>query len=165
MGKQIKFTVYARPEPQGSARGFVYQGQFDKRPRAIITTSNKKLKPYRQELTNTAKGVVEEAGVDVGQTWAMKHVPVSITLDFYLERPASIPKKRVYIVVKPDIDKLVRSTLDALTGTVFLDDAQVVELSVRKHYGVPERAEISASILEGNLIERPVEDGLFIFEN
>lgn len=146
MGKQIKFTVYARPEPQGSARGFVYQGQFDKRPRAIITTSNKKLKPYRQELSHTVMAALQEAGI--APPMAGKHVPVSVVLDFYLERPASIPKKRTYIVVKPDIDKLVRSTLDALTGNAFLDDAQVVELSVRKHYGVPERADIVASILE-----------------
>ncbi len=162
MGTQIKFTVYARPEPQGSARGFVYQGVFDKRPRAIITTSNKKLKPYRQELTHTVQAAMQEAGVKAPM--AEKHVPVSVVLDFYLERPQSIPKKRQFIVVKPDLDKLVRSTLDALTGNLFLDDAQVVELSVRKHYGVPERAEVSATIVEGAPVERPTTDGLFRFE-
>lgn len=162
MGTQIKFTVYARPEPQGSVRGFVHQGVFDKKPRAIITTNNKKLKPYRQELSHTVIAAMLEAGVT--PPMAGKHVPVSVVLDFYLERPPSIPKKRTFIVVKPDIDKLARSTLDALTGNLFLDDAQVVELSVRKHYGVPERAEVSMTILEGQAVERPAADGLFIFE-
>jgi Holliday junction resolvase RusA-like endonuclease len=136
----------------------VYQGQFDKRPRAIITTDNKKLKPYRQELTHTVMAALHNAGVVAPM--AEKHVPVSVVLDFYLERPASIPKKRTFIVVKPDLDKLVRSTLDALTGTVFLDDAQVVELNVRKHYGVPERAEVLATILDPEPAAKPKE-GLF----
>ena len=162
MGKQIKFTVYARPEPQGSVRGFVYQGQFDKKPRAIITTNNKKLKPYRQELSHTVMAAMQEA--EVVAPMAGKHIPVSVVLDFYLERPPSIPKKRQFMVVKPDIDKICRATLDAMTGNIFLDDAQVVELSIRKHYGVPERAEVSATILEGAPVERPATDGLFIFE-
>lgn len=144
---QIKFTVYARPEPQGSAKGFVFQGKFGAKPRAIITTSNSKLKPYRQELTHTAMAAIKDGGHPTPM--AAKHVPVSIVLDFFLERPASIPKKRTHLVVKPDIDKLVRANLDALTGVIYADDAQVVELSVRKHYGTPERAEISATVLEG----------------
>jgi Holliday junction resolvase RusA-like endonuclease len=145
--KQIKFTVYARPEPQGSAKGFVLPGKFGAKPRAIITTANPKLKPYRQELTHTAQAALAEAGVTAPM--AGKHVPVSVVFDFYLSRPESIPKKRTHLVVKPDADKLTRSTLDAMTGILFADDAQVVELSVRKHYGSPERADISVSILEG----------------
>lgn len=158
MGKQIRFTVYARPEPQGSVRGFVYQGQFDKKPRAIITTNNKKLKPYRQELTHTVMAALQEA--EIVSPMAGKHIPVGVVLDFYLERPASIPKKRTCVVVKPDLDKLVRSSLDALTGTAFLDDAQVVRLVARKHYGVPERAEISVIVLEDEPA-KPQGDGLF----
>lgn len=138
--KQVNFVVYARPEPQGSARGFVVNG------RAIITTANKKLKPYRQELTNTARTELENLNLE--RPMAAKHVPVSIILDLYFERPASIPKKRTRIVVKPDLDKICRSTLDSLTGILFADDAQVVEISARKHYGTPERAEISMTILD-----------------
>ena len=38
------------------------------------------------------------------------------------------------IVKKNDLDKLVRSTLDALTGIAFKDDCQVTNLSATKRY-------------------------------
>lgn len=154
---RIKFTVYARPEPQGSTKGFLLKGKWGNKDRVILTSANKKLKPYRQELTNTALVALSDSGVQ--RPMATKHVPVSIALDFYFERPASIPKKRTHISVKPDIDKICRSTIDALTGIIYHDDAQIVEVSARKHYGLPERAEISATVVDAALIQK--ENSLF----
>ena len=51
---------------------------------------------------------------------------------------ASAPR---HMAVMPDIDKLARCALDALTGIVFEDDAQVTELRLRKGFGEPERLE------------------------
>ena len=47
---------------------------------------------------------------------------------------ASAPKrKRTYPCRKPDIDKLARSTLDAIVTTgVIVDDSRVIDLHVRK---------------------------------
>ena len=146
---QIKFVVYAKPQPQGSMKGFVLPGKWGAKPRAILTSANPKMKPYRQELTLTAMSAVAEAGFEC--PLAPKHVPISLVIDFYLERPKSIPKRRSQIVVKPDLDKLIRSTTDAMTGILYQDDAQIIEFSVRKHYGVPERAEISACVIEDTL--------------
>lgn len=72
--------------------------------------------------------------------------PVQVSLKFWLQRPKShfdahgllrptaprIPESR------PDIDKLVRAVLDALTGVVFADDSQVVRLIAEKWYAMPE---------------------------
>jgi len=66
---------------------------------------------------------------------------VSLTVDFYFDRPKA-QKKAIYKTTKPDVDKLVRSIADALTGIVFGDDAQVVQMTCRKAYGSPARAEI-----------------------
>jgi crossover junction endodeoxyribonuclease RusA len=148
--RQITFTVYARPEPQGSMRGFNIGG------RVILTSNNKKMKPYRQELTHTAQ--VELGRLGVTMPVAGKHIPVSLVFDFFLARPPSVPKKRKEIVVKPDIDKLIRASVDALTGILYLDDAQVIEVSARKHYGVPERVNISMTVLEGNKPELTAVD-------
>lgn len=142
---QIHFTAYSRPEPMGSMKGFVLPGKGGAKPRAILTSNNPKMKPYRQELTHTAMVAVAQKGLF--SPIAEKHVPVSIVVDFYFARPASIPKKRVEIVVKPDMDKLCRATFDALTGILYADDAQIVDLSARKHYGTPERVEISMTVL------------------
>lgn len=144
--KSIQFIVYARPEPQGSSRGFVLPGKNGRKPRAIITSANPKLKPYRQELTNTALATMAERGIE--KPFAAKHVPVRIDMVFYLEKPQSVPKKRTHLVVKPDADKLARATTDSLTGLLYFDDAQIVGLSAFKRYGTPERVEIFVQILE-----------------
>lgn len=58
--------------------------------------------------------------------------PVRVELVFYFTRPKSV--KRDYPSVKPDIDKLCRTVLDAATGRLFKDDSQVVILNARKEY-------------------------------
>jgi Holliday junction resolvase RusA-like endonuclease len=52
---------------------------------------------------------------------------------FYLKKP----KRAITLpTVKPDIDKLCRAILDALTdsGAIFDDDSQVVQLVASKNY-------------------------------
>lgn len=104
-----------------------------------ITSDNKKLKPWRQELAASAMQIAEGHALPVfGDS-----IPVEITLNFYFSRPKSATeKKRPAMTVKPDADKLVRSVLDSLKGILIHDDAQVIEIHVRKHYGGPERCEI-----------------------
>ena len=66
-----------------------------------------------------------------------------MSLAFYFSRPKSVSyKKRPDHTVKPDIDKLIRAVLDALTGIFYADDAQVDELYVTKMYGDPPRVEV-----------------------
>ena len=141
MSESVQFVCYCHPEPQGSARGFAFQRANGKLG-VSITSDNKKLKPFRQSVTLEAIDAV--AGI---RPYFAKHVPVSMEIDCYFNRPPSAPKKRKFPVVKPDGDKLARSVFDACTGVVFVDDAQVVEHRVRKFYGSPERVEVRASLL------------------
>jgi len=61
--------------------------------------------------------------------------------------PPKKPSHPVYKAQKPDVDKLVRSILDSLTGVVYTDDSQVVIVTAYKKYGAPERVEIVAESL------------------
>ena len=72
--------------------------------------------------------------------------PLAVVLEFALQRPVShlCPRggalrrgKPILPQGKPDIDKLARSTLDALAGIVFGDDSQVVSLAATKRYTAP----------------------------
>ena len=64
--------------------------------------------------------------------------PVGIVLDFGIPKPKSAPKtRRVWPDKRPDLDKLSRSVLDALTYVIFADDSQVVHLRATKDYGAP----------------------------
>lgn len=68
--------------------------------------------------------------------------PLAATLTFYLPRPKSVPKKRLYPETKPDWDNLGKAVTDALEGLVFENDSRLVRVTVIKAYGDPPRAEI-----------------------
>jgi Holliday junction resolvase RusA-like endonuclease len=107
--------------------------------RPVLTSTNKQLKSFRQEVASAALLTVQ------GQGQVMpfgKHVPVIMRVWFYLAKPESCPKKRALPVVKPDLSKLVRAAEDALTGIIYHDDAQIVQIEAYKFYELPERVEI-----------------------
>jgi Holliday junction resolvase RusA-like endonuclease len=67
-------------------------------------------------------------------------VPVVMSLTFGIQKPVSAPKKKRTWPARArsgDVDKLARSVLDAITGVLVCDDAQIVGLSVTKRYGRP----------------------------
>ena len=76
--------------------------------------------------------------------------PVAVDLTFRLPRPKTItPAKRPLPHVKPDIDKLARTVLDALTDSgVWGDDAQVVELGLSKAYADHAPAGVTITLTE-----------------
>jgi Holliday junction resolvase RusA-like endonuclease len=136
----IDFTAYCTPQPQGSSRAFVIGGK------ARITSANAKLKPFRQAVTSEAIECAYAEGHAVDERGAFfgKHVPVRLVLEFTFRKPPSLSKKRVHQVVKPDLDKIVRATGDALTGVIYHDDSQVVEIVARKRYGAVESVRVVA---------------------
>ena len=58
---------------------------------------------------------------------------------------------------KPDIDKLVRLVLDALTGIAYVDDSQVVLLYAEKSYVHP--AVAGCSITIASMESAPAQKG------
>jgi len=131
----IQFTAYVKPEPQGSAKAFVIAGK------ARVTSDNRKLKPYRSEVTGCAIQACEQR--NIAMPYAGQHQPVGVRLVFSFRRPESLPRKHTLPARKPDIDKLVRATLDALTGVLFYDDGQVVQVSAVKQYAAIESVDIT----------------------
>jgi Holliday junction resolvase RusA-like endonuclease len=74
--------------------------------------------------------------------------PVSVSLLFVVSRPkshfgtgrnAKTVKASAPAFPHQDIDNFVKGALDALTGCVYADDRQVIELQARKVYGSPGR--------------------------
>jgi len=125
----LEFSVHGVPIPQGSTRAFIPKGWT----RPIITAANSKTKPWRQEIAGVVLTEMERRGfARLG-----REIPVKVSAGFTFARPQGLPKRIISKTTKPDLDKLVRSLLDAMTGLVFEDDSQVVEMHVRKHFGVP----------------------------
>lgn len=79
--------------------------------------------------------------------------PLAVEFVFYRARPKGHfrtgrlahqlrPFAAPYPATRPDALKLARGVEDALQGVIYRDDAQIVEETLRKEYGTPERAEI-----------------------
>lgn len=135
----LSIDVVGTPAPQGSKRGF-YNKNLN---RVQMVESSKKVAPWRQDVVAAALNTAAETG------WEAPTGPVSITIHFRLPRPryhygsgknANTLRGNApaYVDKKPDLDKLVRSTLDALTSSgVIRDDAQVAILALVKKYAAP----------------------------
>lgn len=106
----------------------------------LIEMADARLRSWRQDVASAAS-----EAMDNERPW---QGPVMVVLNFFLPRPKAHygtgrnaetlkPSAPAYPSTHPDIDKLTRSVLDALTGIVFHDDRQVVMLQVGKFYGQP----------------------------
>ena len=124
-----QIIVKAKPVTQGSVHAITVNGKA-----RVIHNKSKELYAQReliQALYHDAGGIKHTGGVE-------------IELVFTFVRPKSVSaKKRPHVIVKPDIDKLERAVLDALTHHAYDDDAQVVKLSALKTYGDEEGIEIN----------------------
>ena len=154
----LEIVAFCQPEPQGSMKAFMPKGA--KFP--IVTSDNKNLKSFRQEVSKAALLARSKFGFnDIIYT---KHEPVYVAFKFFFQRPPSIPKKRILHVVRPDLSKLIRAAEDSLTGIIYLDDSQIVGESATKAYGDPERVEIKVFNLGSSIEELAKMDALFIPE-
>jgi Holliday junction resolvase RusA-like endonuclease len=125
----ISIAVAGTPASQGSKNP--WGGEADT-----------KLRPWRAAVAFEAKTAMNGRAPIVG--------PVSVDVVFVFSRPkAHYRTGRLAHLLrddapywhdkKPDADKLARAVGDALSGIVFRDDAQIVEWSVRKIYGITPR--------------------------
>jgi Holliday junction resolvase RusA-like endonuclease len=75
---------------------------------------------------------------------------LEVAVQIYLPVPKSMPKKyighalegRIQPITRPDLDNYSKAILDSLTGICWLDDSQIVSLSLRKLYSEKPRIEI-----------------------
>lgn len=137
----LTITVLGLPAPQGSKRHVGH---------GIMVESSKRVRPWRSDV----KAAAERA---IGTDWTPIKGPVSLTATFFFLRPRSHYRTgRFADVLRDDapvfatsracgdIDKLLRSTLDALTAAgVIVDDSQVGMVIATKTYGTTSGATIA----------------------
>jgi len=77
--------------------------------------------------------------------------PIVLKLTFVRPKPKSLPSRPTKADPwpwvpwrRPDLDNLTKAVLDGLQGRVFSDDAQIVDLIVRKRYGDCEGVDVAA---------------------
>ncbi len=150
----ISFEVVGDPAPQGTLRSFERGG------RVVTATSNAgALSRWRADVRAAFERAAEgRAGVPLAG-------PVGVTVEFRLRRPRShywavnlrrpTPVLRgdapYWHVGRPDVDKLLRAILDALTLLAYVGDEQVCDVHARKVYA--ERP--GAAVVVAEVDDRP----------
>lgn len=132
-----EFTVLGVARPAGSKRAFAHPHTG----KIIVTDqSGAKGKTWRADVREAASEAVETP----------LRGAVGVEILFYRARPkgqygsgrnAAIVKESApaHPTVMPDVDKLSRGVLDAMTGVCYLDDAQIVDKAVHKRYAQTDR--------------------------
>lgn len=127
---------------------FNIEPQQQERPRAtgrgkfIRMYDPPKTAKFKRELKQLAR--LEMQGKDKFDS------AISVTIRFFRRVQKSISKREharrtkghVRPIVKPDLDNYIKSTLDALNGVIWTDDAAIVELNTSKWYADDPRIEI-----------------------
>lgn len=134
---------------------FNIEPQQQERPRAtgrgrfIRVYDPPKTAKFKRELKQLATEMYHDAPLE-GEIY--------LKVAFYRKIQKSISKKeharrtqgRVRPIVKPDLDNYIKSTLDALNGVIWTDDATIVELNTSKWYADDPRIEIEVKELKND---------------
>ena len=137
----ITLRVNGEPAPQGSKSVGRHGGVYEK---------SKKVKPWREAIRAAA----------LAQGAPGADGPVTVEIVFLLPRPAGHYRtgsnshllrdsSPPWPATRPDLDKLVRSTLDGLMlAGMYRDDGQVVNLAASKRYANPYAGQKPGAVIE-----------------
>lgn len=136
----LAFTVYGVPLTKGNHRALLLKGM--KFP--IVTETNRKVASWQQLVAAGASRAILERPE---HERALLTSGVRLTIAFYLPRPQKFHRRGVFVhhTTKPDLDRLERAILDALTSVAYRDDKQVTEIVSGKYYAAvdaPARVEV-----------------------
>lgn len=144
----LLFGVSGTPVPQGSKRAWVNR----KTGRAVmVEAAGIRHTNWRTDVRAIAAQTMADEGI------AILKGAVVVDLSFSQPRPKNHygtgknadtlkPDAPAYPHKAPDVDKLVRAVLDSMTGSVFVDDGQVVRIRASKAY-------VDRGLIGGVLVE------------
>jgi len=162
----IEIIVLGTPAPQGSKRGYAIKAKGEYTGKVAQVESSAKVKPWRMAVKYAALNEISMLD------WIYQPMTGAIVLEvvFRLPRPKGHygtgrntgllkPTAPFHPNGRPDLDKLLRSTFDALgEAGIWGDDAQVVKVYGLKEYATdytPVGATITVKSVR-NSIERSV---------
>lgn len=139
--RRFEFFVAGEPRGMGSKTAFPIKRK-DGTYGAVMTDSPSKAPHLAKLLPAWKDAVTAAAMVALGGGDTLLHA-VSVELVFHLRRPAGhynkagklLPSANRWPEGRPDLDKLQRSTLDAIkVSGLYADDARVVRATLAKVY-------------------------------
>lgn len=112
---------------------------------------------YTPQRTKNAESKTQQAAIEAMNKARLRcHAgPVAVMIDAYMPIPAKWPKqKRVRAMSgelrpasRPDIDNIAKQFLDGMNKIVYIDDGQIVELSVRQWFAAAPETRVTVKFL------------------
>lgn len=131
----IEFTVFG--QPQGKARARSTKSGHHYTLRKTTEYENEIKLAYVQKYAKIKADTTKES--------------LCLEINAYYEIPKSYSKKKVQRILeheikptmKPDLDNIAKVVCDALNALAYKDDAQIVEMILKKYYSETPRIEIT----------------------
>ena len=135
--EQAEETMILHIEPVEQARP-----RATRYGRSIRVYDPPKVSKYKKQLSQLARSQYKGEPLDGA---------IEVEITFYRQVQKSLSKKERARrlsgehrpTVKPDLDNYIKSTLDALNGILWADDARIVDLHAHKYYSDRPRIEIT----------------------
>jgi Holliday junction resolvase RusA-like endonuclease len=137
VSREVAFRVDGTPAPKGSMRAFTVPLRNGGVAARVIPDNRPQARSWSAEVAGAAREAMAQTPMFAGEALAVR-------VTFRLVRPAghfgkaglkrsapTLPK------VKPDLDKLLRATMDPLEGVVYDGDSRIVVFDARKVYAGP----------------------------
>lgn len=140
MARKIAFTIFG--SPTGKARP-----RFARRGKKVVV--------FTPEATANFETLVKWSFANEVKLEAPFDGQVEIEVYSYFAKPKSWSKKKMStvpappVLVKPDVDNLLKAVLDGLSGVAYLDDRQVWKATVTKEYSNLPRTVVTIWLGEG----------------
>jgi len=111
---------------------------------------------YTPEATREAEGFIRHQAAQAMDGVEVLRGAVQAWVEVEIEPPQNTSKKlrksmmdgEVFPTKKPDMDNVIKAIFDACNGVVYLDDKQVVKLSMMKRYGERDITTVSFQSME-----------------
>ena len=144
--KTVKAEIVIDGQPVGKGRPkFARQGNY------VRTYTPEKTKEYEELIQTIWQLKAKDSNYHT--VFFPAGTPVSVMITAYYKIPNGTNKAKkaemltgkIRPLVKPDFDNVVKAVCDALNGTAYDDDKQIVEARVMKFYSDNPRVEIAIS--------------------
>lgn len=119
----LEIYIPGKAVPQGRPK-------FTRTGNGVRTYDPKQSVDYKSWIKHCALQVMEKVGTQI----IPRDIPLHMVLTVTITKPASVSKRRLCPVTKPDLDNVLKTIQDALEGIAYQADQQIVSITATKRY-------------------------------
>jgi len=134
--RELSFIVWGNAIPKQSTKAYINKGGYGPK---IFCYTPKKITNWHDDVRKSVLPVKPKQ---------LFEGAIAGIIIFYINKPKSKPKWKIYHDTKPDIDNLTKNILDPLHGVVLNNDSQLVFLIAVKIYDPENTPHVDVTLFE-----------------